>query len=187
MKILSAFFLLASFLLIVSPPVLGQAALSKGSYSIAGTLMYSSNSSSDNFNHTFQDNYLTFSPQFVSFVADHFSIGGFINYSNSSHFINDNHVNTMSNLSFGPLFRYYFYSETVIPFIETSFSYYIPDTETGNSSNLYGINLKAGIDYFLSGSIAVEPSFQYSYELYSSSDATINEFTVNIGINYFIF
>jgi len=170
----------------------GQEALNAGSFSIAGSLQYSSNSSSDNFNHSFQDNYFTFSPQFVVFVADHFSIGGIINYNSSSQSINSNNTSDMSNLSFGPSFRYYFYVKEFVPFVETSFSINLPDLQNSGSNSIYGVNIKGGIDYFLSNSVAVEPSFSYSYSADNlfesgSNGLTTNEFAIDIGINYFIF
>ena len=185
--------LLFIFFFITDQTILfGQEALNKGSFSIAGSLQYSSNSSSDNFNHSFQNNNFTFSPQFVVFVADHFSIGAVINYNSSNQSINSNNTNDMSNLSFGPSFRYYFYAKEFNPFIETSFSIYLPDLQSSNSNNIYGVNLKGGIDYFLSRSVAVEPSLSYSYSvtnLFESgpNELTINEFAIDIGINYFIF
>jgi opacity protein-like surface antigen len=185
-------FLFIFFFITDQAILFGQKALNKGSFSISGSVQYSSNSSSDNLNHSFQDNNFTFSPQFVVFVADHFSIGAVINYNSSNQSINSNNASDMSNLSFGPSFRYYFYVKEFNPFIETSFNIYLPVLQSSNSDNFYGINLKGGIDYFLSESVAVEPSLSYSYSSNNlfetgSNDSIINEFAIDIGINYFIF
>lgn len=188
-------FMVLSFMFFFSTcqlTLFGQEALNTGSFSIAGSLQYSSNSSSDNLDQSFQDNNFTFSPQFVVFVADHFSIGGIINYNSSSQSINSNSTSNMSNLSFGPSFRYYFYVKEFIPFVETSFSINLSDLQNSNSNNIYGVNIKGGIDYFLSNSVAVEPSLSCSYSvdnIFESgpNNLTINQFAIDIGISYFIF
>jgi hypothetical protein len=57
----------------------GQEALNKGSYSIAGSIQYSSAKQRDNYS-TFTQNTGTISPQFVYFIKDHISIGGAVSY-----------------------------------------------------------------------------------------------------------
>ena len=156
----------------------GGQALSKGSYSLAGSVQYSSSSMSDNY---FSSNIGTISitPQFTCFVADHFSLGGFISYYN----ITPN----ISYGSFGPLLRYYFYVKDVNPFLEASF-----DVAIGEHYTNIGFGLKGGVEYFLSGSVAVEPSLAFDYLTDSMSanvanSTTTTTFTFGIGINYFIF
>lgn len=184
--------------LFLLPNLYAQEALNKGSYSISGSIQYSSSSSEDNFssvfinNHTFHEHYLTFSPQFVAFVANHFSIGGLISYNYHDVSINSYSPQKKSNISLGALFRYYFFVEKYIPFLESSISINVADLETSNSNNLYGLGLKAGIAYFLSNSVDLEPSLSYNYSVYNIFEPTTNSpttsvFSVSIGVNYFIF
>jgi opacity protein-like surface antigen len=153
-------------------------ALSKGSYSLAGSIQYTSSSMSDNYFST-NVGTLSITPQFTYFVVDHFSLGGFISYYN----ITPN----ISYGSFGPLLRYYFYVKDVNPFLEASF-----DVSIGEQYTNVGFGLKGGLEYFLSNSVAVEPSISYSYMTNSLSTnvnypTTTITATVGIGINYFIF
>ncbi len=159
-------------------PQYGGQALNKGSYSLSGSIQYSSSSMSDSY---FSNNVgtLAITPQFTYFVANHFSLGGFISYYDIS-------PNT-STAALGPLFRYYFYVKDVNPFLEASFNISIGDHYTN-----VGFGLKGGMEYFLSTSVAVEPFISYNYMTNSlatnvafpTTTITVN---VGIGINYFIF
>jgi hypothetical protein len=164
--------------------IYGQEALNKGVFSLAGTIEYSSFSSSDNYS-SYNSHLFYFDPQFVYFVGDHTSLGITLNY------INNFSGSTSSSLSVGPAFRYYFYVEEFIPFLELSATLGSPNLES-NSGFEAGISIKGGLDYFLSNSVALEPSISYDHTSFTPSgnsySATItNVFEVGIGVNYFIF
>ncbi len=171
-------FLFIVFCFVVRPAAFGQTALSKGSYSLAGSIQYTSSSLSDSYSSS-NVGTLSITPQFTYFVANHFSLGGFVEYYNSTP--------NISYGSFGPVLRYYFYVKDVNPFLEGSFNILI-----GSDFTNVGFGLKAGIEYFLSESVAVEPSIAYDYSTNSLSTdinypTTTTTITFGMGINYFIF
>jgi hypothetical protein len=162
----------------------GQEALNNGVFSIAGSIDYSASSYKDNYS-SYNSHNFNLAPQFVYFIANHTSIGITIDY------INNFEGSTESSFSIGPSFRYYFYVEEFIPFLELTVTLGDPYLE-GSSGFNAGIGIRGGFEYFLSGSVALEPSISYNHSSFSpsgsNSTSTItNVFEVGIGVNYFIF
>jgi hypothetical protein len=163
--------------------IYGQEALNKGVYSLAGTINYSSSSYKDNYSqmnsHTF-----TFAPQFVYFVGNHTALGVEVNYTN--YFSGQ----TTSSFSIGPSFRYYFYVEDVIPFLQANINIADPNLESSSGVS-FGFGITGGLNFFLSNSVALEPSVSYTYSSFSVSGSntstTTNAFKIGIGVNYYIF
>lgn len=182
--IIIVIFMLANF-----SKLFGQQALSSDSFSLTGSIQYFSNSYTQN-NFNYKEDYMIINPQLLYFMANHFSIGGFINYNKYDNSVNINY-NLVNNyrsiyLSIGPLIRYYFDIEKFIPFVEGSLILNLQE------SNPIELGVKGGADYFLSRSVALEPSVAYyfSINIFSQgrpSNQGLTIFTIGIGINYFIF
>ncbi len=174
----------------------GQDALNKGVYSIAGSVQYSS--TNQNFGgYTYTTNIGNISPQFTYFILNHLSIGANVNYnyfySKGPEGNNFNQVDKTTSLTLGPVIRFYFGVKKINPFIEASYNYSVEQTGMGDLGNQYGneYGLKGGLEIFISRSVALEPSIGYTHLHYAMSSLNfsgdINNFSVGIGVNYFIF
>ena len=86
-------------------------------------------------------------------------------------------------LTLGPSIRYYFNSESIIPFLEAEIQYlkYLGTDEDGI---LYGI--KGGVNYFLSNAVALEPFLAFSMVKYFKSEERDKNFSVGVRVNYYI-
>ncbi|MEW6194163.1 MAG: outer membrane beta-barrel protein [Bacteroidota bacterium] len=86
-------------------------------------------------------------------------------------------------LSVGPTARYYFHTNNFAPFTEASAGY-----TTFLKSDIHGIafSLGAGINYFLTKNIALEPHVIYTLNKFFSPDYRINRYTFGIRIFYHI-
>ena len=195
-KIIKYFFVIIIVLAGLSK-LYGQEALNKGVYSIGGSAQYSSSSENNNYN-TITINTANISPQFTYFIIDHLSLGAAVNYNyyfneGSSYSNSGEHNIKTTYITLGPAIRYYFYAKRIIPFLEASFNYGIYGLEQDYPEHTYNYGLKVGIDFFLSGSVALEPSIGYNHIHYStdfgfaSISADSDNFEVGIGVNYYIF
>lgn len=177
-----------------------QDALKKGVYSIAGTVQYSSSSENYDIYNTITINKANVSPQFTYFVIDHLSLGAAVNYNyyfNEGSFFSNSGEHNIKNtsLTLGPAVRYYFHSKKIIPFLEALFQYGIYGLEDDYPKHTFSYGLKGGIEIFLSRSVALEPSIEYSRVHYSqdspysgfSISADSDNFEIGIGVSYYIF
>lgn len=176
--------------------IYGQNALNKGTYSISGSIQYSSTSQRDNYS-TYTQNTGTISPQFVYFIKDHISVGGAVSYNyyyskEPGDYYGDRVTNT-SYITVGPSFRYYFYVKKIVPFLEASFSYGIYGLNQQAPEHVYNYGIKGGLEFFLSGSVTLEPFVSYNRIKYTAQEYNFtfnqnaNVIAVGAGINYFIF
>lgn len=174
-------------ILLASTASFAQSAISKGSFTLGGSISFSSESyevNSDN------QNIFKFNPQFGYFFVDqlyaalsvdytHYSMGG----------------NSMHNLGFGPAIRYYFDADKLKPFLGLGFLY----GESGQSNFDGSVTntewkLTAGADYFITNNFAIEASLNYSFinykypsEMYWPSEQKVKKFNIGVGVNYFIY
>ncbi len=184
MKKIFAHLLFGSICFMGLSGIYGQEALNKGVFSLAGNIGYNSSSYQDNYSSN-TSYIINISPQFVYFIADHFSLGITLNY------INNFDGSTSSSISVGPSLRYYFYVEEFIPFLDLSATLGDPNLESSSGFGA-GLIIKGGFDYFLSSSVAIEPSASYNHSSFTpsgngSASNITNVFEVGIGVNYFIY
>ena len=184
MKVKSVLLTVVLFLLLYSFSS-AQDALKKGVYSLSGSISFST-SSNDMLGETTNSDYFWFNPSGGYFIMDNLLIGGTINYMyDVTKFESGGRTNTnyFRRVGIGPTIKYFFNGGTVFPFAAVSDSYFksIDGGQEGNS-----LTVNAGLDYFLSRSVALEPSVSYSYSTYNMPDQKINQFSVVIGISYYI-
>jgi hypothetical protein len=194
-NIIKYFFIINVFLLGLSN-LFGQVALNQGVYSIAGSAQYSSSTQNTD-GYSFKNNIGNISPAFTYFIVSHFSIGANVsfnyNYNKGPEGDNPEQVEKITELTIGPVIRYYLDVKKVNPFIEASYNYSVENIGIGNMGNEYGndYGLKAGLEIFLSGSVALEPSIGFIHFHYTMSSFNLygnnNNFNVGIGASYFIF
>jgi hypothetical protein len=194
MKKTIKFFLIIIFFVPLFSNLYGQDALNKGVYSLGGSAQYSSSSESE-YGYTYTLNTGNISPQFTYFIANHISIGAAVNYvyyySKEPGMGYNDRVDKSSYITFGPIFRYYFNTKKVIPFLEASFNYSIYGIESLYPEHAFNYGIKSGLEIFLSKSVALEPSIGYSHIHYTMSlpdfSGDSDNFDVGIGVSYFIF
>ncbi len=175
-----------------------QTALNKGNYSLSGSISYSHlKSSTENYTSSYElkNDVFSFSPAFGFFIIDNLLIGGNISFlynesiskmTTSSGFREPlllENKNIQRNLNLGPTIRYYFASVSFLPFIEVDYNY----SKTFGSDR-YGhvFDFSAGINYFISKSVALEPYLSYSIGKFKNPDMDTNSFFLGIRVNYFI-
>ena len=172
------------FVLIASN-VFSQEALKKGSYSLSGSISFSSGTNSARSNETDYLNFLI-TPGLTYFFIDYLSAGinlSYGYYENTWKSGTQEFKNIYRSVSIGPVIRYYFSSETFIPFLETSYRY--SNSLSGNQ-DMNSYSLAGGINYFLSKSVALEPYAAYVKTNYIEDDQKISSISVGLRINYFI-
>lgn len=168
-----------------STNLFAQDALKKGSYSLSGSVSFSSGKSES---LNIESDHLTFmlSPGITYFFMDNISAGIDVTYGYSELTWNDGaqeSKNIIRPISIGPIFRFYFSTTTFIPFIEAGYQY--SNTISGNNdSNSYFF--AGGINYFLSNSVALEPYVKYSKIHQLVGDHKSSSVLIGMRINYFI-
>ena len=184
-------FFVSLILLLLSSTLFPQSALKQGVYSLSGGISFSS---SKNKSDISSDKRLaiSISPSFNYFILDNLLVGGNISYNylesgvefSSSRPVAFNNFKMINRqFGFGPNVRYYFKGASIIPFAEVEYNY-IRKIGTEQSGNFF--LAAAGINYFLSNSVALEPFLSYSIGSYKNPDNSTNTFSVGIRINYFI-
>ena len=150
------------FLLLSSTFLFPQEALKKGSYSLSGSIEFSTGS--DKFTG-YENDFLNFlmTPGISYFFIDHLSAGVNISYGYSEYHIKSTtsagELKLISRpISIGPVIRYYFASDVINPFLEASYRY--SNSINGNKDR-NGYSFAGGINYFLSKSVALEPYVEY--------------------------
>jgi outer membrane protein W len=186
MKSASVFFF---FMSLFSISAYSQSDLKSGTFSINGTISYTSNyeESSDMDNSTF-----IFNPRFDYFIINNFSLGLMLNYQNNSFFGHNN-----SSWGIGPSARYYFTFDKIKPFVGAGYSY-ASENSTLTSDDIINNNiiLTLGVDYFLTENVALETTVNYTFmnmkfpDVYSAYYNDLNvsrkSLSVGIGVNVFL-
>ncbi len=162
-----------------------QDALKKGVYNLSGGISYS-NSKTTLSNETSKQFSFSIVPSFNYFIIDNLLIGSSISFNYNEFELSSNSFNYKSinrQFGIGPNIRYYFAGLNIIPFIGISASYSkaISSKQEGNN-----FSIMAGINYFLSNSVALEPYLAYSLSSYNRPEQDTNTFTFGFRMNYFI-
>ena len=181
MKTITAVFL--AFVFIVNAQAQDQ--LKKGVYSLSGSLSYSSSSSSSIGNENDEQD-ITLLPRASLFVFDRVegSLGlGYSYYIVKSSYESVEYRRTALLLSLGV--RYYFLSGKIAPFVGADGGMYWTSSEGRTYSKpVSNYGLIGGIEIFISQAAAIEPALVYSR--YSDEFASGSEFSISLGVKYFI-
>ena len=177
--------LLIIIMLLIPVLLFSQSPLSKGVYTVGGSISLSAISEEDD-----DDTIIIFalSPNVGYFFIDNIYTSLLLSYSYYSSGSNS------SNLyGFGPMVRYYFNGEKLHPYLGASYlyNYYKYDNSSKNSSSDY--TLMIGADYFVTKYFAFEASADYTFRNnHSESGSFSNDrksklFNLSIGARYFIY
>ncbi|MGE5498484.1 MAG: hypothetical protein ACM3Q2_10455 [Syntrophothermus sp.] len=133
---------------------------------------------------------LTFSPGASYLVSDNFELGLQISYYHYNRSYTGGYLKEFSinNHYFfiGPNFRVYLPVKEVYPFFGGVLSFGIPSKygDLINNFDLNNIQVIAGLDYYLSKNVALEPLLSYTWD---NTPLGSTKIMVGIGINYSIF
>ncbi len=168
----------------------GQNLTGKGTYSINGTISFTSYSQ-ENVDNT---SILIFNPGAAYFIIDNFSLGLGVNLQEVSSGGNSN-----TNWAVGPTARFYLGKEPVKPFFMLGYAYGKQSSSFSNNDVTENdIQLAAGMDLFLNDNVAVETIVSYTfinleypstYSLYysiPSHEVQRKALSIGIGVNVFL-
>jgi len=162
-----------------------QDALKKGVYSLSGSVTLSSSTNESKYDETKSlDVFVT--PALTYFFIDNFSAGVSFAFGYSELTFKDKlHETTYFHrpISIGATARYYFPAEKLIPFVEAGYRY---SNSLSGYEDMNTATIAAGINYFLSKSVALEPYIEYRKTSYSVADQKINGFSTGLRVAYFI-
>lgn len=177
--------LIVAGILLLSSNIYSQEALKKGVYSLGGSTSFAFSNSESKWGET-KSTLINFAPEFSYFPIDNLSIGLRLAYSyNEFEYSQNGNKELYINrpYSFGPVVRYYFPGGNLIPFIGAGYSY--SNTISGKN-DAHQFSVSAGLNYFLSKSVALEPFVTYSFGSQLVGDTNTNQFTFGLRVNYFI-
>lgn len=177
-----------TFLLIVPILCWGQEQIQKGTYSLSGSLSYSSSNSSSK-DGTGKSSLFAISPSATYFVADQFELIGTVSFSSYSYGYSSSSFSssTTSNLiTVQAGVRYYVPAGSIAPFFGGSYGISkITSSPSSGSPTMTSYLLQAGFDYFFVRTVALEPSIQYTG--ISQDDIKVHGIAFSVGFKYFIF
>lgn len=189
-----------AFIIIVllSSNLFSQNALKRSIYSLGGSIAYSNSKSTISnvvSDYTLKTNEIFIAPSFGYFIIDNLLIGANVSFIYSETKSESSYRSPLPGLDIlsittirkqfgiGPNIRYYFSGLSIIPFVEGGYSY-SKEFTSEQEGNIFSI--AAGINYFLSNSVALEPFLSYSITTYKNPDSDINRFSIGVRTNYFI-
>ncbi len=164
-----------------------QSPISKGVYTVNGSLSYSSQTSD---NSSDANDMFSFNPQLGYFFIDNFYTALSVNYYHISYGSVKSDV-----YGIGPAIRYYFDAEKLKPFLGLGFAYNeqtnnVPNSKTSSTE----WKISGGADYFVTNNFALEASINYSFinyhypnSLYVLDGMNSKLFQIGFGVNYFIY
>lgn len=160
-----------------------NSSISKGQWMLGGTM---SLSTSDDFIHT--PNF-SISPMAGYFIGKRFALGLNMNYAVTDMTTNDpltgtEQSNTVSSLSVTPFARYYFGVGKIAPFAEAGYGMNWNFSEGNKTSDNMSYKIGAGLNYFITPSLAVEGKL--SYTRYTHANASVNPVSLGIGLQFFL-
>lgn len=165
--------------------VTAQSPISQGSVSLGGTASFSSQSYDNS-----SDAYTTFilNPKAGYFFVDHLYTALSVTY---SHYSIGNTVSDIYGL--GPVIRYYFDADNVKPFLGVGYNFM--SQKVTSDPGVFNTNefiISGGIDFFVTRSLALEGSLNYSFISYKATASRLDPmksklFRVDVGFNYFIY
>jgi outer membrane protein W len=166
----------------------GQNLTGKGTFSINGTISFTSTSQENVDNNT---SVLILNPGVDYFIIDNFSLGLALS-------IQDISYGSSSNTTWGvgPSARYYLNEEKAKPFLLIAYSY-AKQNSSGSNNDITqnNIQLGVGMDYFISDNVAVESLVSYTfinikypavYSYYSIQETKAKALAIGIGLNVFL-
>ncbi|MGE5621362.1 MAG: hypothetical protein ACM3U0_02180 [archaeon] len=165
--------------------------INKGLYRISGTvgLSYDKQHEEDSdFSYTMFNAYI--SPGFSYLFTDNLELGINLSYQYIQQKVEEpdlrwNRETFYSTVMAGVAARYYFTNSGIIPFVHSSFLYSAEGFQGSRKTELKILNVGGGINYFLSNSVAVEPTINYRF-VFGYKDVSVSQLTIGAGINYFI-
>ena len=183
--------LIAALIIFISGILCGQNLTGRGTYSINGTISFTSYSQEGVDNNT---TVLNFNPGVDYFIIDNFSLGLSVSLQEVSY-----GGSSSTTWAVGPSARFYLGKEHARPFFLLGYAY------GQQNSSVYGDDLKesdiklgAGLDYFLTDNVAIESIVSYTfmnvtypaeYSLYyvmPSHDVQSKVLAIGIGVNVFL-
>ncbi|MCK9211751.1 MAG: porin family protein [Ignavibacteriaceae bacterium] len=179
-------FFVITFLFLSGSFLFPQDALKQGVYSLGGSVSYSYSKNTMQGEITKQSNIIV-APSLNYFLIDNLLVGCNISlnyyeleYSTSP---SNKFKNIYRHYGIGPSVRYYFPGNEVVPFVGLSDNYFkeISSKQEGNR-----ISATAGVNYFLTKNVAIEPYLEYSRSSYNKPDQDVNAFSFGLRMNYFI-
>ena len=177
-----------------------QSYLSQGKYQISGSVSYLSQTI-EYPNNTIENEEFRFAPIFSYLIIDHFSLGLELsyNYYNHNELDYNYHPDYHNTLSLGSVLRYYILNEKLTPFVECGYNFILIDLEEGQreiDEQGYRLKIGAGLNYFFTNKVAVEPSITYVYKStirdfmiegnYEEHNIIEKNVIVELKLNYFI-
>lgn len=175
------------FIGILSTKLFAQNSLRMGVYTLGGSVGLSLANHEDDFSKD-KFTFITVEPSFGYFITNNLLINGRLSfdYSENEYFDKTHGPSYNSIYRFyevGVGIRYYFNSETIIPFVGVGIFY---SKQYNAEMDGKGITVSAGINYFLSKEVALEPNVSYLLSSYNMYGQTYNAFRVGISVNYYI-
>ena len=177
--------IIAVSLFIFASNLFAQSAISKGSYTIGGSIGYTNTSIDGNSD---SHSYFYFNPSCGYFFINNFYTGLSLSYTHTSY-----GATTENTIGLGPSIRYYFAVEKLNPFLGISYSYNKSTYGNDEYSNTE-FTLSGGADYFVNSFFAIEGSINYSFinykyppEIFYDSETSGKIFNIGFGVKYFIF
>ena len=185
-------FIASLILLFIGLTSLSQAQdnyITKDLYRISGSVGMGYNSQKDNVLDLSSTSF-DFAPGVSYLITDNIELGIGIGYNYSEQKIKfkdlpSEYKTIVSSFSIGPGIRYYFTNKGIIPFAGASFLYNATGLHGAQQNEISSLAFDCGISYFLSSSVALEPSISYKYS-FGTNDETFNQIRIGAGINYFI-
>lgn len=168
----------------------GQNLTGKGTYSINGTISFTSYSEEGVSNNT---SLFNFSPGADYFIVDNFSLGLRVNLQDVKY-----GGSSTTSWSLGPSARFYLGKEPAKPFFMLGYAYGKQSSSVSSDEITESdIKLGAGFDYFLTDNVALEAIASYTfmnikypstntYYLAASREVNSKALAVGIGINVFL-
>jgi opacity protein-like surface antigen len=169
----------------------GQNLTSKGTYSLNGTISFTSYSQEGVANNTTM---LNFNPGVDYFIIDNFSLGLSVNIQEISYGGSSN-----TAWAVGPSARFYLGKEHARPFFLIGYAYGKQNSSvSGDDLTESDIRLGTGLDYFLTDNVAIESIISYTfmnvtypaeYSLYyvmPSHEVQTRVLAIGIGVNVFL-
>jgi len=160
-----------------------QDQINKGVYSLGGIIDY--NSSSDKFSGNEGKNWdVMFAPSGSYFIVDQIELSLGIEYTYSTETWSGNPTNIVKLAGLDLGVRYYIPCGKVAPFIGVRGEENWISNGSSYSSPTTGYFFTGGLEVFIAHNAALEPSI--GYEISHQDQFSSNQFSIGIGMKYFI-
>jgi hypothetical protein len=162
-----------------------QDQIKQGVYSLGGSIGYASMSYGSN-SFTSDVTELFFTPSGSYFIVDQLELSFGVGYSYEFETVSvaPNMKWNMLSLNFGP--RYYFSCGKVAPFIGASGSVRWTSYNGSSYSPQTSYSFIGGVEIFISNTAALQPAIEYEKPIQGMGFSSSHEFSISIGVKYFI-